>query len=194
VNFRTVKSMNEQMTQVQAELEAAAWQDALTGIANRRHLMQWSADELGKQEDAAQTLGVLLLDIDHFKAVNDRYGHAAGDEALRAVASVLRNSVRPGDVVARYGGEEFTILLPGTEVNGALAIAERVRASIGANPVQHEDRQFFVTVSIGVASVVRGEEAVDAALERADQALYRAKSGGRNKVEVFEAGAASSAG
>jgi len=187
MNFRTVKSMNEQMTQVQAELEAAAWQDALTGIANRRHLMQWSANELGKRQDAAQTMGVLLLDIDHFKAVNDRYGHAAGDAALRAVASVLRTSVRPGDVVARYGGEEFTILLPGTEVNGALAIAERVRTSVGANAVQHEDRRFFVTVSIGVASVVRGEEAVDAALQRADQALYRAKSGGRNKVEVFEA-------
>jgi len=192
VNFHMVKTTNEQMAQVHAELEAAAWQDVLTGVANRRHLMQWSAVELGKQPHAAQTMGVLLLDIDHFKAVNDRYGHAAGDEALRAVALALRNSVRPGDVVARYGGEEFAVLLPGTDASGALAIAERVRTSIGATAVHHEDRHFFVTASVGVASVVRGELAIDAALDRADQALYRAKSGGRNKVEVFEPGAPSS--
>jgi diguanylate cyclase (GGDEF)-like protein len=152
--------------------------------------MQWSAVDLGKPQHAAHaTMSVLLLDIDHFKAVNDRYGHAAGDEALRAVALVLRNSVRPGDVVARYGGEEFAILLPGTDLSGGFAIAERVRTGIEVHAIQYADRQFFITASVGVASVLRGEVAVDAAMDRADQALYRAKAGGRNKVEVFESAA-----
>ena len=186
VNFRAVQSTNEKMAQAQAQLEAAAWQDELTGVANRRHLMQWSAAALAKQQ---QAMGVLLLDIDHFKSVNDRYGHAAGDEALRVVAQVLRNSIRPGDTVGRYGGEEFAMLLPGTDLVSALAIAERVRANIAAIGVLHEDRSFSLTTSIGVASVMPGEVALDAALDRADRALYRAKSGGRNRVEVFDAAA-----
>jgi len=186
VNFRAVQTTNERMAQAQALLEAAAWQDELTGVANRRHLMQWSAAELTKQQQ--QAMGVLLLDIDHFKSVNDRYGHAAGDEALRVVARVLRHSIRPGDTVGRYGGEEFAMLLPGTDLASALAIAERVRANIAAAGVVHEDRRFMLTTSIGVASVMPGEVALDAALDRADQALYRAKSGGRNRVEAFDAG------
>jgi diguanylate cyclase (GGDEF)-like protein len=186
VNFRAVQSTNEKMAQAQAQLEAAAWQDELTGVANRRHLMQWSAAALAKQQ---QAMGVLLLDIDHFKSVNDRYGHAAGDEALRVVAQVLRNSIRPGDTVGRYGGEEFAMLLPGTDLVSALAIAERVRANIAAIGVLHEDRSFSLTTSIGVASVMPGEVALDAALDRADRALYRAKSGGRNRVEAFDAAA-----
>ena len=186
-NFRAVQTTNEQMAQAQAQLEAAAWQDELTGVANRRHLMQWSAAELAKRQQSQPVMGVMLLDIDHFKSVNDRYGHAAGDEALRVVAQVLRNSVRPGDAVGRYGGEEFAMLLPGTDLDSALAIAERVRANIASIGVVHEMRRFMLTASIGVASVMSGEVTVDAVLDRADRALYRAKSGGRNRVEAFDA-------
>jgi diguanylate cyclase (GGDEF)-like protein len=182
VNFRAVQTTNERMAQAQAQLEAAAWQDELTGVANRRHLMQWSAAALAKH----QAMGVLLLDIDHFKLVNDRHGHATGDEALRAVAKVLRNSTRPGDTVGRYGGEEFAMLLPRTDLASAVTIAERVRANIAAASIEHEGLRFTLTASIGVASVMPGELALDAALDRADRALYRAKSGGRNRVEAFD--------
>lgn len=156
------------------ELEHAASFDALTGLANRRVLTErgeaWVVE--------GRALAVAIIDVDHFKTVNDRFGHAAGDVALRHVAERLRSSSRPGDLAARQGGEEFVLLFDAPTIEVARAVAERLREAIAAEPCGST----ALTVSIGVT--LRSDQSLDELLRRADQALYRAKSNGRNRVEV----------
>jgi two-component system cell cycle response regulator len=131
-----------------------------------------------------------MLDLDHFKQVNDTYGHAAGDEVLRELAQRVESQVRASDVAARYGGEEFVVLLPHTDVDAGKALAERIRRAVSAEPVSFDDEgEVTVTASIGIATVLPGDEddlktVGDSLLARADVALYRAKAAGRNRVEV----------
>ena len=127
-------------------------------------------------------MALLVVDLDHFKRVNDTYGHPAGDAVLKALASILTQGVRESDIICRYGGEEFLILLPVTDAAAALALAERVRASVDAVPDTPE--RPACTTSIGVACVQAGDTSFDALIGRADAALYRAKAGGRNRVEM----------
>lgn len=154
--------------------------DVLTGLANRRGIVEHLDVTLADTDIGKTALSVILFDIDHFKAVNDRYGHDVGDEVLKRVASSANACLRHTDLIGRYGGEEFVIILPSTDAEVALQIAERVRARIEAS---WDARQPKVTVSLGIAST-RGEDAGDVVLKRADIALYEAKSAGRNRLRL----------
>lgn len=153
--------------------------DGLTGLYNHRYLDVFLQKELAACARYRHGLAVLMLDIDHFKGYNDAHGHPAGDVALQQVARLLQKNVRGSDLVARYGGEEFTIVLPETELEGALQVAEKVRAAVEAFPFPCGR----LTVSVGVAACEAGRTEIDL-MERADRALYKAKNAGRNRVRT----------
>lgn len=157
--------------------------DPLTGVCNRRYMEDCLRRELARIARDGQTLSVLMVDIDHFKAVNDRWGHEAGDATLRATAHGLGRHTREGDVVCRYGGEEFVVILPGTDLDTAVRRAEQLRAAAAAGTVDEPGVQ-PVTLSIGVANAPQHGHTPDALLGAADRALYRAKGEGRNRVCV----------
>ena len=167
------------------ELKLQASTDDLTGVANRRSLMQRLALEHERvQQQPGYTCAVLAIDLDLFKQVNDRHGHAAGDAVLQHAAALMRRVIRQDDLVARSGGEEFTVLLPETGADEAAALAERLRAGLQAQPAPHQGRQLPVTLSAGVSLILPGDGSTDAVLARADAALYEAKAAGRNRVCV----------
>jgi diguanylate cyclase (GGDEF)-like protein len=165
-------------------LRLRAFVDALTGVWNRAALFDLLHREVerAKRSEAA-ALSVAMLDIDHFKQVNDNFGHPAGDEVLKEICSRLKSVVRPYDAVGRYGGEEFLVVFPETGVEQAQAQAERLRRAIESEPFQLGDQPRTVTISVGITSL-RPEDGVQELLERADQALYQAKRSGRNRVNV----------
>lgn len=174
-----------------ARLLRSGFTDFLTGWHNRRYLQLRMKEELARARRDRSTLVCLMLDIDHFKRVNDTWGHAAGDEVLREIAQRIEAEVRLSDVAARYGGEEFVVLLPATDTNAAAALAERIREAISATPVRVTERHAEVlTTSIGIASSAAPDDDEDlktvgeSLLARADVALYRAKSEGRNRVAI----------
>lgn len=156
--------------------------DALTGVLNRRALVRRLHEALASTRQHPQSLALLFLDMDHFKTVNDRHGHQAGDACLRAVAASIMDELRPGDSLGRYGGEEFVVVLPGTAHDNALAVAERIRRSIETLHVHARGHALRVTVSIGVASLAGPGDSADDLIGRADAALYKAKTAGRNCV------------
>jgi len=167
---------------VNAELAELSVTDALTRVHNRRHLDQALAREVLRPSQGIAPIALLLIDIDHFKRINDRFGHIVGDECLRVVAASLRAQVnRAADLVARFGGEEFAVVLPGTDAAQAVQVAERLRRAVKACPVRQGDDQIVLTVSIGVAALA-GERHASDWLARADQALYAAKRRGRDQV------------
>jgi len=162
--------------------------DALTGVYNRRSIMA-RADEFGRVPDRRGELSMLMIDIDHFKEINDTHGHMAGDEAIRRIAQLLRAEVRARDVVGRYGGEEFLVLMPDTGAAGAALVAEKLRATVAARITSPAP----ITISVGVATTLRGEGSIEQTLARADAALYEAKQAGRDCVRVAQAPASPSA-
>jgi len=163
--------------------------DALTGIPNRRAYDQKLTEEFSRAKRTGTPLSMLMIDIDHFKEYNDKYGHPAGDTALQSVARVLMSSLRPYDFLSRYGGEEFVIILPATDLTDAILVAERVRGLVAGSEFPH--RKF--TVSIGVARL-DVEAGARALVQAADNGLYRAKAAGRNKVLVGKLNEASPSG
>ncbi|AYF87975.1 sensor domain-containing diguanylate cyclase [Pseudomonas sp. JS3066] len=171
------------------ELFRLANRDSLTGISNRRQFDQALQVEYHRAATVGSPLALVMIDVDFFKAYNDRYGHQAGDVCLKAVGDVLRRfKVRAGDTVARYGGEEFAVLLPHTDVAGARLVAERIRQAVYEQGLVHSGNPFgVVTVSVGAHSEVPAQDdRPEHLLEQADAALYRAKSGGRNRVCLAE--------
>ncbi len=166
------------------QLYLKATHDELTSLLNRRTLYEQVSAAYTSEESSEQSLGVLLLDIDHFKAINDQYGHPVGDLALQHFASLLNTQRRDTDLAARWGGEEFVLVLRDVAPADAEQVAERIRATVAAMPLVLPDGQLLVmTVSIGVTVMLPGESlSFDALLHRADQALYAAKHGGRNQV------------
>jgi diguanylate cyclase (GGDEF)-like protein len=164
-----------------AELARASRRDALTGLPNRRAFDEELAREVARAARAGAPLAVVVLDVDRFKGVNDTRGHAAGDAVLREIAARAAAAVRAGDFVARIGGEEFALLLHGTDLPGALDLAERVRVAVGAAPFQTGSGQLTVTASLGCA-VLGPEDTAEALVGRADARLYDAKRGGRDRV------------
>ncbi len=166
------------------ELRAQAIRDALTGLYNRRFLDEALPRELARAARDGAAVGVLMIDIDHFKRFNDEHGHAAGDAALRAVAARLQATARTGDLVCRYGGEELCVVMPGASAAGAAIHAERLRGAIGQLVVG--DRGATVTLSIGVAAAPEHGLSADGLLHAADEALYAAKTEGRDRVAVAE--------
>jgi diguanylate cyclase (GGDEF)-like protein len=156
--------------------------DALTGLVNRRAFVEWAARETRRAQRYHDALSVILLDVDHFKHINDHHGHAAGDLVLASGGRLLAGSVRNCDVVARWGGEEFVLALPSTPLAGAVEVAERVRRDLeGASMVAQSGLAIPLTASFGVAQL-RKCESIDALIDRADRAMYEAKIGGRNRV------------
>jgi len=171
---------------LRAKLEHQSIRDSLTDLFNR-HFMQISLErELSRAGRHSQMLGVLMLDVDHFKPFNDAHGHAAGDAVLRSIAAALRSSVRAEDIVCRYGGEEFTIILPDVTEAIVHERAEAIRRMVADLRVSAGDNVFGnLSLSIGVALYPNDGDSSDLLLRRADQALYRAKHDGRNQVALF---------
>jgi two-component system cell cycle response regulator len=175
-----VKKLQDQLQERNAELDRLSRTDSLTGLYNRRHLDSELARLHRDSVRHRDPLCVLLLDLDHFKQVNDTYGHAAGDEVLRAFADCLRSELRAGDIVGRWGGEEFLVILPRTDLDGGRAIAERIRSVTAAEPVSARDESVPVTVSGGCA--LGPGASIEAVVQVADTCLYEAKVGGRNRI------------
>ncbi|MBK8537793.1 MAG: diguanylate cyclase [Candidatus Competibacteraceae bacterium] len=169
---------------LELELRRLATTDPLTDLANRRHFLAQVELELELLQRYAKPAALLMIDLDHFKQVNDSYGHAAGDAVLRHFATVARHVLRKVDLLGRLGGEEFAALLPGTDPEGARQLAERLRQIIASSPVHTASGIITITVSIGVTLFALSDSAADTVLARADRALYRAKDEGRNRVEV----------
>lgn len=172
---------------LELELVRLAATDSLTGLPNRRYFLEAANAEVARASRFGSAASVMMIDLDHFKTVNDSYGHAAGDQALHVLTQVCKKLLRQIDVFARLGGEEFAILLPGTNATGAVSLAERLRLAVCATPVISNQYQFNVTASFGVAEVRVGEGDVVSCLGRADSALYAAKKAGRNCVMSFAA-------
>lgn len=168
--------------ELEQQLQALAMTDALTGLFNRRYFTQRGAHEIRRAQRYHQPLGLLVFDVDHFKQVNDTYGHAAGDAVLQMIAATLRATLRDIDVPGRLGGEEFGVLLPNTRLADARRIAERLRMAIAAAYTTRDGVELRVTASFGVSAIAAENEDLDDLLRAADAALYRAKSEGRDRV------------
>ena len=168
------------------EVQRLAVVDPLTGIYNRRQFFTLAAREFERSRRYHEPLSAIMLDIDHFKQVNDTYGHAAGDRVLRLIAVECCSRMREADLLARYGGEEFAILMPVTDRHRALAAAERLRHHIARLSIQSDSEPLTITISIGVATLDDTCKDVETLINRADHALYAAKRAGRNQVKVYE--------
>jgi diguanylate cyclase (GGDEF)-like protein len=182
-----ITSVGRAYNRVRVQLASMVLTDPLTGCLNRRGLDQALARELSRSRRASSELSVLALDLDHFKSVNDTYGHIAGDLVLREVGARLSQNARGGDMVARTGGEEFTILLPDTDPAGACRAGERICDAVRGIPFVVNGKRIDLTVSVGVVSSSAARDDAAANLkERADEALYAAKRGGRDRVRVWD--------
>jgi len=192
IHYR-LRALQEELERANARLFTLSCTDGLTGLFNRRHLDRILESEVSRHNRYNLALSVALVDVDHFKTINDTYGHTVGDDVLRRIASSVQPLCRTADVVARYGGEEICVVLASTPLSGALTLAERLRVGIEALPHTADDGTTFrATVSVGVAGAEprsdrRDTLTVQALLARADRALYAAKHAGRNRVCAWTA-------
>lgn len=180
----TVDKLRQTQIELQEALEAVeklARLDPLTGILNRRALMEIAEQEMNRAKRYGTPFSILLLDVDHFKQVNDTYGHPVGDQALCAVVESILNGIRQVDFVGRYGGEEFAVILPEISTDSAWKAAERIRLQIEKMTIFTEQGELKLTVSIGVTTYEREDKIVDQLFKRSDQGLYQAKAEGRNQ-------------
>lgn len=180
VRIRVQNHLN--LRRLQQTLERLATTDPLTGVGNRRHFLDHIRREQQRCEQNGATFTLIMLDLDHFKRINDGFGHDVGDTALMEIAHYCRTDLRPADLLCRYGGEEFVLLLPDTDLHAGKAIAEQLRQGISALEIAATHHVLHLTGSFGVAQIEAGES-YSSVLIRADQALYRAKQYGRNRVE-----------
>lgn len=181
-----ILTLQDDQMRAHEQLRYQATHDALTGIFNRAEILEMLRRELERGARAMTTTGILMLDIDHFKAINDTFGHLTGDAVLREVADRISKAVRSYDSVGRYGGEEFVVVLPGCSREQVDHGAERVRSAVDSGPIQINGEQVFVTVSIGAAVTTHGAISDNEILAAADAALYRAKAIGRNRTVVSD--------
>jgi len=173
-----------QRKDLEAELFRQASTDALTGISNRRHFQNLAEQEVRRARRFSRHLTVMMIDIDFFKPINDTFGHAAGDLVIQGIVKRALESLRQSDSIGRIGGEEFAVVLPETPLSAATDVAERLRAHIQEKPIIAGHIAISCTVSIGVAQLLQEDSGIEDLLHRADTALYAAKKGGRNRVEI----------
>ena len=181
-NLLKLRRRTQELIAVNRQLEAMAMTDPLTGLANRRHFLDRAATELQRAQRFGHAMAVLMVDADHFKQVNDTYGHDAGDRVLCALASLLEANARRLDIIGRLGGEEFAVASLETDADSAMALAERIRGAIAETAIDIGNAVLSITVSIGLTGLQPADASVDDLLKRADAALYGAKRAGRNRV------------
>lgn len=177
-----ILGLQDRLISMRDELQIQATHDSLTGLWNRKATMDALARELVRASREKKPVGLMLADLDHFKQINDTYGHMAGDRVLQEVSTKLKGALRSYDTVGRYGGEEFLIISPGCDETATLRRAEHIRASIASAPVVTPEGNISLSLSMG-AAVALGTIPQDQILKSADEALYRAKRAGRNRVE-----------
>lgn len=178
------KRMEEELWEAKHRAEELARTDELTGVRNRRAFFEIGHRLFSQAQRFQRNLSVIMLDVDHFKQVNDRYGHFVGDQVLRTVTRIIKEQIRDTDVIGRLGGEEFALILPDADLNQALAVAERIRMTIMATPIHAQNETIFCTSSFGVATLEEEVKSLDGVLTKADEALFIAKNKGRNRVEI----------
>jgi diguanylate cyclase (GGDEF)-like protein len=182
----------EELTHAVRRLHEQAMRDPLTGLYNRRYLMDSFERELLRAKRGGERLGVMMIDLDHFKRCNDTYGHAAGDAVLRSVAKYMLSLIRGEDILCRYGGEEFVLVQAKATTEAVMQRAERFRQEVGGHEIEHDGQRIGpVTLSIGISMFPDHAASAEALLQVADVALYRAKEGGRNRVVMTEPGSSS---
>ncbi len=180
-----IKSLQDELRTANSMLKQLSITDALTGIYNRRYFMENLEREFNRCKRYKDLFSVVLMDIDHFKVINDSYGHLFGDFVLKEVCAIALETLRSTDILARFGGEEFILLLPGTDSSGAVAMAERIRYLIEKNTFVQGSQSAKLTLSAGVASFPHEKsDSAEAIMKLADHALYSAKSKGRNRVVI----------
>jgi len=185
----TIAFLLLQKERAESEAQRLATIDPLTGAYNRRTFHEIAEREMARARRAGQPLSIVMLDIDHFRAINEKHGHKVGDEVLQKFADVMRSALRKEDMVVRYGGEEFVVLLPEVPGPGAVVVAGRIRRAVAGTPIEAGGQSFPVTVSLGVAARLdEGPESIDELLERAGSALALAKERGRNRVVALSLG------
>jgi diguanylate cyclase (GGDEF)-like protein len=184
---RRIIDLQQELIAAREALRTKAAHDPLTGLWNHGEILRQLGLELERARRAGQRVGVIMIDVDHFKSVNDSFGHLAGDAVLRAVADVMPTLMRAYDSVGRYGGDEFLVVMPDCSVERAETFAERLRAGVGTNPMDTSEGLIPVSMSLGAAvSRVGAEADVRSLVQAADQALYEAKHAGRNRVHVVD--------
>ncbi len=191
---RDLDAANTRVQEQQKDLEQMQGSigiDFLTELPNRQRLDEYMRELMSRAERYQQRFSLVLLDIDHFKAINDEHGHAAGDRVLRAIAQLLSDNKRASDFLARYGGEEFVLLLPETTLENAVALAGKLRERVSSRNFQFQTQPIRLTLSAGVGEVLPGNDTAESLFERVDKALYQAKNDGRNRVCVAATPAAS---
>lgn len=167
------------------ELRLLATTDSLTGAMSRRAFLAEARRDVARAERERDELSCILIDLDHFKSINDTYGHGVGDLVLQRVVAKVKSELRPSDYIGRLGGEEFAVMLPGASQDLALDVAERIRSAVAAMAIQVSAGEIGVTVSVGLATRTPAEKSIELLLENADAALYEAKSGGRNRTVCY---------
>jgi diguanylate cyclase (GGDEF)-like protein len=186
VAFNTmVKRLAENQKEIErqlADLQRLATVDSLTGLDNRRSFLTLAGHEFSRWKRYRQQFTLMMFDLDHFKRINDTHGHDVGDEVLRVVAATCKSTLRESDIVARIGGEEFVVLFPETPPQSAIIPADRLRLRMESTVVRTRDAAVRFTISGGIAEVVESDESIEDTLKRADNALYRAKQSGRNRI------------
>ena len=172
---------------IEAELQVFATTDSLTQLSNRRwFLVQLEAELNNVQRKAEHSAALLMLDLDHFKKINDQWGHTVGDQVLRHFAKLLRAQLRISDTAGRLGGEEFAVVLSNADTPKAVKFAERLQEELKNAPLIHDGQPIHMTVSVGIAAITPSDDKVEVSLSRSDIALYRAKRNGRDRIECYD--------
>lgn len=179
-----VATNRHQLLTANTELQRLSSTDRLTGLSNRGHWEECLRHEYARHTRYGSEVSMVMIDIDHFKRVNDTWGHQTGDKVIQVVAEAMRTHIRSADIAGRYGGEEFSVLLPDTDKAGAQVFAERLRKAVEELYVDHDGQQIRCTISLGVADLSQPSSDYKALIEAADQALYQSKKNGRNQVTV----------
>jgi diguanylate cyclase (GGDEF)-like protein len=182
-----IKHRHDEVQQARANLEQLAIEDELTGLYNYRYLHTRLAEEFKRSERYRDPLACAMVDIDHFKKVNDTYGHQAGDEVIRITSALLQETKREIDIAGRYGGEEFCVILLDTDCQGGRIFAERLRKAVEATRVNYDGQEIRFRISLGVAEIREELANHSVWLEQADKALYQSKEGGRNRTTLYTA-------